>query len=100
MKKLGCWALSNNFLNIAKSEPRGAWVEGHTHHTPGVWVRKMVSVGIGGDETQICDEEYDSNHRTDCTDDVQAQAAIQLKNTQRVRVGEKMIDLPSGTPDT
>lgn len=81
MKKLG-FGPSNNFVNLAKSELRGALVQRGTHHTP------IDRIGISGGKTHIHDEEYDSNHRTDCTDDGQAQAAIQLKKTQRVRVGE------------
>lgn len=80
---------SNNLVNLAKSELRGTLVQRGTHHTPGGIVGIRERVGIGGDETHIHDEEYDSNHRTECTDDVQAQAAIQLKKTQRVRVGEE-----------
>lgn len=60
-----------------------------THHTPGVIVGIRVRAGIDGRETHIHDEECDSNHRTDCADNVQGQTAIQLKKTQRVRVGEE-----------
>lgn len=61
-------------------------VEENTYHLP---VRIVVGVDRQVGETHISDEEYDSNHRTDCTDDVQAQAAIQLKKTQRVRVRQE-----------
>lgn len=86
MKKFD-FGLSNDLVSLANSELRGTLVQIGTHHTP------VIIVGIRDrvrwDETQIRDAEYDSNHRTDCTDDVQAQAAFQLKKTQRVRVKEE-----------
>lgn len=72
------------FLNIAKLDPRRALVKRDTHDTPvKIVVGIVVMMGV---DNQLCDEQHDSNHRTDCTDDVQAQASIQLKKTQRVRM--------------
>lgn len=76
----------HDFLNIVTLEPRGALVKRDTHQTPVNVVGMVITQGV---DNQLCDEQQDSNHRTDCTDDVQAQAAIQLKKTQTVRVWEK-----------
>ena len=40
-------------------------------------------------DNNLCDEEKDSNHRHDCTEDVCDDEAPQLRKTQGVRVGEK-----------
>lgn len=60
--------------------------ERDTHHTP---VGIVVSVDIFGINSYVYDAEYHSCHRRECADDVEAQAAIHLKKTQKVRVREE-----------
>ena len=62
--------------------PRGALVKRDTHPFPTV-----VEILLA--DTDICDKETDSHHGNDRADNVHAQAALQLKKTQRVRVGEE-----------
>jgi hypothetical protein len=52
---------SGSCPNIAKVEPRGPLIEGNTYPTPAAMGRMAIRAGIHPDETQVCDEEHDSN---------------------------------------